>query len=154
MAGKIKSRRHIMVALATICIAAVLYVLLVVLGLIPAPTAESNTTVAEIADLNGKSVEITHTDSDLLAKDEYYSVYISDSTAQRHFWNFQRKGSLIFRYDPASLNAPLPEIRVSGPNQLTISIHAVSSVLVKENSWKQTLIKYDIGHVDYPGTLK
>lgn len=147
-------RKQIVIVFSTLLAIGAVYCLLIIGGLIPAPTAVSTETVTEMKDIGGKSFQITHTDSDLLAKDEYFSVYISDAGSNAHFWNrvFPRKRALIFRYDPTSLNGPLPFIRASKPNQIVISMPAVSSVLIKEDVWKDTSIKYEIGHIDYPGT--
>ena len=118
------------------------------LGLAPSPFATSTSTEARLNNVAGYDYEVTYTNSDTLAKNEWMSVYVSKSgTGFLPYW--LHKKTLLFRYDPAaSIHAPL--IKAIDGNTVKISIPEVSSVFVKKTELDGLTIKYEIGKVDYP----
>lgn len=128
------------------------YVFLAGTGKVPWPSSRFTETKMKIANLSGGDFEVDYTNSDLLAKEEFISVYVSKAEANTGSllskW-FPRK-TLLLRYDPGNADAPLPSISASGPNRISVSIPRVSSIIFQSRTWGQVSIDYEIEHVDYP----
>jgi hypothetical protein len=109
-------------------------------------------TKAKLSNLSGADFEVTYTNSDRLAKEEYVSVYISRTALNRTsaFDRWRNKRTLLFRYDPGRWDAPLPSISNSGPNKILIAVPRVSSITRQSKSWENLSVDYEIGYVDYP----
>lgn len=109
--------------------------------------SETKTT---LKDMSGGDFEIVYTTCDSLAKDESISVYVSSrSWISRLFY----KETLLFRYDPAMSNDPLPSITASSQNRILISIPQVSSIDVQRRNWGIVSIDYQIGKIFNPGPV-
>jgi hypothetical protein len=107
----------------------------------------------KITNLSGGDFEITYTNCDTLAKEEFVSVYVSKAGGNKTslFARWLNKRTLLFQYDPGMWNSPLPLVRASGQNRILISIPKVSSVIFQSRSWENFPVDYEIGHIDYPG---
>jgi len=140
----------------SIMLLATAYLFLAYIGVVPAPYTCSSETEKRIVDISGYDFEIVDTDCDALAKEEFVSVYVSKTEGNKNPLLVKLLGrkTLLFRYDPAMWNSPLPLVTASGPNRILVSIPRVSSVLFQRRNWEHILINYDIGHVDYPGTVQ
>ncbi len=128
----------------------VAYVLLASVGLVPAPFTCMTETRARVTNLADGDFEITHTDCDTLAKEEFVSVWVAKAKRGSWFAGLFPTRTLLFRYDPAMLDSPLPSIRAAGPHRIVISIPRVSSVMFQSRSWGDVSIDYEIEQVDYP----
>jgi hypothetical protein len=108
----------------------------------------------KITNLSGADFEITDTDCDLIAKEEFVSVYVSRTVAKGQSWfsGWRNRKTLLFRYDPGMPDNPLPSINASGENKILISIPDISSVSFQSRNWGDVSVDYAIGHIDYPGT--
>lgn len=116
----------------------------------PNTFACSSETKTTLKDISGGDFEIVYTSCDTLAKDESVSVYVSSrSWVSRLFY----KETLLFRYDPAMSNDPLPSITASSQNRILISIPQVSSIDVQRRNWGIVSIDYQIGKIFNPGPV-
>lgn len=153
MAYRAKKWRKIGIFTAgVVAVSLILWVGLMGLGVVPSPGSTISKTELRISNLHGYDYEVIYTNVDSLAKWEYVSVYAS-RTRPAHGWPYLRifeKRSLLFRYDPAMWNSPLPVIASSGRNSISISIPRVSQVFFERKKWGSLTINYDIGQVDYP----
>jgi len=104
--------------------------------------------------LPGEDVEVVYLSCDTLAKQDTIDVYLMKAGAnkQSSLIRWLYKKTLVFQYDPALEDGPLPVIRVSGRNRIVIAVPKVSSVLVKTRNWRNVSIDYEIGKTDYPET--
>jgi hypothetical protein len=102
--------------------------------------------------LPGEDVEVVYLSCDTLAKQDTIDVYVMNAGANKQpSWiRWLYKKTLVFRYDPALEDGPLPAIRASGRNRIVIAVPEVSSVLVKARNWRDVSIDYEIGKTDYP----
>lgn len=117
-------------------------------GLVPSPLATSTNTVARLNNVAGYDYEVTYTNSDTLAKNEWISVYVSKSGKSLvPYW--LHKKTLLFRYDPAA-SICAPSIEALNGHTVRISIPEVSSVFLKRTELDGLAIEYEIGKVDYP----
>ncbi len=96
-------------------------------------------------------VELIYTSCDTLAKDESISVYLLKAGANKRpaplRWLSEK--TLVFQYDPALVDGPLPLIRETSDGAISISVPRVSSVLLQERTWENKPIRYQIGQIDY-----
>ncbi len=117
-----------------------------------APGSVITETERNIPNLAGKDFEITYTNVDLIAKEEYISVYASPAAAKGRplFAKLHKQKTLLFRYDPGRWDNPSPSIVATGPNSILISVPEVSSVTRQNKDADGLHVDYDIGHIDYP----
>lgn len=129
------------------------YIVLVLAGVAPQRFSCNSQREMKLTNIAGHDFEITYTNCDVLAKEEFVSVYISSTKDNRKWWvpEWLIRKKLLFRYDPAMPTDSLPSIRVSGQNRISISIPRVSSVIFASKKWENVSVDYQIGHVDYPG---
>jgi hypothetical protein len=86
--------------------------------------------------------QITETYCSTLGEDAAISVYgLNEASGGR---------TLLFRYGPASDDLPLPEIDVTDQHIITIAVPIVSDIFFQLGRWNNRLIRYDIGHIEYP----
>jgi hypothetical protein len=111
--------------------------------------AETTETRMDIADLDGAHVQVTDTLVDAIAHSEYVSIYFSEPATSGAARLLHRK-TLLFRYDPGANDAPLPSVTANGPKTIRVTVPRVSSVFIREKSWKGLSVDYQIGHIDYP----
>jgi hypothetical protein len=121
-------------------------VALIQVGILPSPFANSTRTLSKIRDLGGNDYEITYTNSDALAKNEYISVYVMKNS-QGMSGLFHKK-ILLLKYDPATSIDP-PSITGVNSNTVRISVPRVSSIFYERHNWGSLSVDYDIGQVDY-----
>lgn len=113
----------------------------------PNTWACSSETRMTLPDISGGEFEVIYTNCDTVAKDESISVYVS---ARSWVAKLLAKKTLLFRYDPAISNSPLPSIKPSGQNRILISIPRVSSISFQSRKWGAIEVDYEIGKIDYP----
>jgi hypothetical protein len=111
--------------------------------------AEITETRMEIANLSGAQFQVTDTDYDALAKEEWVSIYVA-AAGDSHFARLIHRKTLLFQYDPWSYDAAMPTITSLGPHRIQISVPRVSSIRFKRADWKNLSIDYKIGFVEYP----
>lgn len=102
-----------------------------------------------LPDISGGDFEIIYTSCDVLAKDESISGYVS-----KRSWvaKLLARKTLLFRYDPALWNSPLPSIRTSGQNRILVSVPRVSEIIFQSRKWENLSVDYDVGHIDNPAS--
>ena len=107
-----------------------------------------------IDNLSGISFEVVDTACDVLAKDEVVEVYARKAYPKgiRIFSRLWDHRTLLFRYDPGTVNpdTPLPSITHLSQSTILISIPHVASVLEQKREWMNMSVKYEIGYVEYP----
>lgn len=129
-----------------------IYFSLAGMGLAPTQGTRFTETKMSVRNLAGADFEVTYTNADTLAKEEFISVYASNANEGKTSWLrriFVGK-TLLFRYDPAMVEGTLPTITSSGPRKINISIPRISSVIFQREKWGNLSINYDIGRIDYP----
>lgn len=131
---------------------AVLVLLWAAHAFVPTLTCASETMMR--TSLPGEDVEVVYLSCDTLAKQDTIDVYLMKTGAnnQPRLIRWLYKKTLVFRYDPASDDGPLPTIRASGPNRIVIAVPRVSSVSLERHDWRNVSVDYEIGHTDYPET--
>src|SRR5262245_49394901 len=92
----------------------------------------------EITVPSGLKFSIVETDCSTLGEDTSISIY--GATADDR--------TLLLRYSPDSDR--VAEITIADGDNIVISIPTVSSIQSMETSWRNRVIKYDVGHIDYP----
>jgi hypothetical protein len=102
--------------------------------------------------LPGEDVEVVYLSCDTLAKQDTIDVYFMKAGANKQpsLIRWLYKKTLVFRYEPALEDGPLPVIRASGRNRIVIAVPRVSSILVKFRNWRNVSIDYEIGKTEYP----
>jgi len=147
-------KKHLGLVVGGVTLLAMAYLFLAYIGAVPAPSTCTSETKETLTSVLGGDFEIVYTNCDALAKEEFVSVYVSKARGNRNplLARLSGKKTLLFRYDPAIPNSPLPLVTASGPNRILISIPRVSSILFQGRNWEQVSVDYDIGHVDYPET--
>lgn len=102
--------------------------------------------------LPAADIEVVYLSCDTIAKQDSIDVYVlkAGTNKQSLLIRWLYKKTLVFRYDPAVEDGPLPVIRASGRDRIVIEVPRVSSVLVKAKSWRNVSIDYEIGKTDYP----
>lgn len=97
-------------------------------------------------------IEVVYLSCDTIAKQDSIDVYFlkAGTNKQSPLIRWLYKKTLVFRYDPAVEDGPLPVIRASGRDRIVIAVPRVSSVLLKAKSWRNVSIDYEIGKTDYP----
>jgi hypothetical protein len=95
----------------------------------------------EIRLPSGLEFSIVETDCSTLGEDASVSIYGSNEAdgAGR---------TLLFKYGPDS--DQVSAIEITGEGVILISIPGVSDVVFTKTLWMDRLIKYNIGHIDYP----
>jgi len=113
---------------------------------------EITDTELRIDNLAGADFEVTYTNFDGIAKDEWMSVYVSKAKPGPEPWyrRWSNRRELLFRYDPGNYRERLPAIRESGSNRIRISVPRVSAIFCATKSWRNLSVEYDIGQVFYP----
>lgn len=112
--------------------------------------------VLGITNVSHTRFVIERSDCDVLAKDEFISVYASRLPASpmwRTLGWFNRR-SLLFRYDPGDDDHPLPSITAPGQKQIHIAVPKVSSIVVQNRTWNGEFITYAIGSTYFPNVSK
>jgi hypothetical protein len=108
------------------------------------------------ASFPGEDVEVVYLSCDTLAKQDTIDVYFLKAGANKQpswiRWLYRK--TLVFRYDPAFEDGPLPVFRASGPDWVLIAVPRVSSVLVRTEKWGDVSLDYKIGQIDYAETNK
>ena len=101
--------------------------------------------------LKNEDVEVIYTSCDTLAKDESISVYLlkSGSNNRSGPMRWLNRKTLVFKYDPAMVDAPLPVVQEGNDGAISISVARVSSVMVQGQTWKEQPVHYEIGQIDY-----
>jgi hypothetical protein len=129
----------------------VIYAVLVIAAVVPWPFACLTETKMKIANLSGTDLEVTYTNCDVIAKDEFVSVYASPAVGKGDsvFARLLNRRTLVFRYDPGKPDN-LPSIKGVGDDRILISNPGVSQVFYQSRKWKSVTIDYEIGHIDYP----
>jgi hypothetical protein len=147
-------RSRMGLAAGSILLLIIAYLSLAYLGIIPKPFACNSETKRLVTDISGGDFEITYTNCDALAKEEFVSVYVTRTKGSGNpiLAKLLNKRTLLFRYDPAMVDSPLPLVTTSSPGKVLISIPRVSSVLFQRRSWERTSIDYNIAQIDYPET--
>jgi len=148
------SRRALALLASVVFVIGIAYIFLTKVGMVPTPSTCMTESKVRITNLSGGDFEITDTDCDFLAKEEFVSVYVSRARTNGGslLAKWFRGKTLLFRYDPAMLDSPLPVIRASGSNRILISIPRVSSVMFQSKKWNNVSIDYEIEQVDFPVT--
>jgi hypothetical protein len=151
---KIKMNKRALILVGSLALLAAAYLFLALVGVVPAPFACSSETKQTLGNVSGMDFEITYTNCDTLAKEEFVSIYVSKTgeSGGSLFGRLFSRRTLVFRYDPGMWNSPLPLITASGPNRVLISISRISSIMSQSKSWDNVTIDYVIGQVDYPRT--
>jgi hypothetical protein len=112
--------------------------------------------VLGITNVSNTRFVIERSDCDVLAKDEFISVYATKLPASP-LWGtlgwFNRR-SLLFRYDPGDDDHPLPSITVLGKEQIRIAVPKVSSIVVQNRTWNGESITYAVGSTYFPNVSK
>ncbi len=147
-------RRILRWGVSAVMVLAAAYIVLVLAGIAPNRLSCNSQREIELTNISGHDFEITYTNCDGLAKEEFVSVYISSGKSSGKWWlpGWMSKKGLLFRYDPAMPNAPLPSIKASGQDKVVISIPRVSSIIFEIRKWKNLSVDYEIGRIDYPPT--
>lgn len=112
--------------------------------------------VLNTTETSGVRFVIEKSSCDILAKDEYISVYaisVPRSPLQKLLGPFNKQ-SLLFRYDPGQEDNPLPSVTLLGQAQIRIAVLSVSSIAVQDRTWNDKSISYDIGKIYYPQNSK
>jgi hypothetical protein len=145
-------RKTVAYAAATMGTFCVVYAVLVFAAVVPWPFACLTETKMKIANLSGVDVEVTYTNCDVIAKDEFVSVYASPAIGRGEslFARLRNRKTLIFRYDPGRQEDLLPSIKATSDNRILISNPGVSQVFYQSRKWKSVNIDYEIGHIEYP----
>jgi hypothetical protein len=127
-----------------------LYIVLGLIGIVPMPRTDISETKLQVKDLSGADFQVIETDHDALAKEEFVSVYASESM-DRSNWlsHLIHRKQLLFRYDPWNWDEPMPTIKNVGPGRVQISVGRVSSIIFQRRDWKKVSIDYNIGFVEY-----
>jgi hypothetical protein len=112
--------------------------------------------VLRITETSGVRFVIEKSSCDLLAKDEFISVYATKlpTSPFQKMLGWVNRQSLLFRYDPGNEDNPLPSITASGQNQIRIALPKVSSIEVQNRTWNDRSISYEIGKIYYPTDSK
>lgn len=99
----------------------------------------------QISNLAGFDFEVTHTDCDVgLYKGAAMSLFVSKAG--------EGEKALLFKFGPEDDDL-IPEIKVDEHDStILISISDISFVYSQRDRWRDMAIKYDIGHIDYPGS--
>ena len=106
------------------------------------PNACLTETHKKIIDLSGLDFEISETNCDVIAKEDWVDVSVA-----RTGWGGK---TLLFRYDPGHPDNPLPTISRPDPRTIHIAIPWVSEILLRQYTWQGMAVTYDIGRVEYP----
>jgi hypothetical protein len=106
-----KTRRLLLAVLVVLVVSGGAYAGLTYLGIVPSPTACSTETKLVKRNIAGLDFQITDSDCDTLAKEEFVSVYVSVSDSNRSWiGRLINRKELLFRYYPENWNSPLPSI--------------------------------------------
>lgn len=140
--ARMKARKRVLLIGVLLAFAAIAYLLLGVIGLVPMPGDCITKQRAAYSNRSGFDFWITETDCDTLGKDAGVSIFASKAG--------EGTRTLLFKYDWTKYDDPVPEIQVSSGGTIRLSIAAVSSVFIAKNEWKYGKIQYDIGHIEYP----
>jgi hypothetical protein len=107
-----------------------------------------------IPDLSGIKVEVVYTNCDTLAKEESISIYLSRAKKESWFAKWRNHRTLVFSYDPARSDSPLPSVTRPSDSTVLISVPEISSVIHQSRNWQNISIAYNLGKVDYPTNPK
>jgi hypothetical protein len=114
-----------------------------ILWLIWSPNTCVTETRQKISNLSGFDFESTFTDCDAIAKWAYVRVVGSRAG--------KGEKTLLFEYDPNI--GEVPEISVTDPTHIVITIPLVSSIKFQMRDWGDVHIEYRIGRVIYERTV-
>ncbi len=123
-----------------VVISLVIYLVLTGIGLDPL-TACITKVHMRLSDLAGFDFEISDTDCDEIAKEEWISVFASKAG--------QADKTLVFEYDPGG-GDPFPVITLVDRHSVRISVPWISSIRFRRDSLKGLSVVYKINKVDYP----
>jgi hypothetical protein len=145
-------RKTLAYSVAAVGMLCVVYAVLVIAGVVPSPFACLTETKMKIANLSGMDVDVTYTNCDTIAKEEFVSVYASPAIGREEslFARLLNRRTLVFRYDPGRPDDLLPLIKAVGDNRILISNPGVSEVFYQTLKWKSVSIDYDIGLIKQP----
>jgi hypothetical protein len=90
---------------------------------------------------SGLKFSVVETDCSTLGEDASVSIYGLDEA-------HDAGKTLLFKFGPDS--DQVSAIEITGEDGILISIPSVSDVIFMETMWMDRLIKYNIGHADYP----
>ena len=141
MAGFVRSRVATIAAAGAT--AAILYYWLpdILLLAFPLPGACHTSILGKIDNAVSYDFEISNTTFKTLASDDAIAIFISCTS--------QSEKTALFKYDPG--NAELPIIDVVEPRTVVVSVRRSSSVYFRKHRWEDVSIRYDLGHIQYPG---
>ena len=95
----------------------------------------------EIRLPSGLEFSIVETDCSTLGEDASVSIYgLNEADGAGR--------TLLFKYGPDS--DQVSAIEITGEDGILISIPSVSDVTFMKARWMDRLVKYNIGHIDYP----
>ena len=92
----------------------------------------------EITVPSGPKFSTVETDCSTLGEDTSVSIYGAAADDR----------ALLLKYSPDANR--VAEITIADGNNIVISIPTVSSIQSMKPSWCDRVIKYDVGHIDYP----
>ena len=118
-----------------------IYIFLAIIGLAWTPWVCLDTPVAKITGLLGYNFDVIYTNCDLIAKEEWISVFAARPGAWR--------STLLFQYVPWRYDDK-PAITATDGRTIRISIPKLSSVHMRRTGWDDLTIEYDIGYIEYP----
>jgi hypothetical protein len=98
-------------------------------------------TLANLPGPSGIGFEIRSYDCDTLAKQ--YDIHVLASGSRHH------GQTVLFTYVPHR-DGDVPRISVVDGKRIVISIGAISSIGIQQQSWNDMPIEYHIGAIDYP----
>lgn len=108
--------------------------------------------VLRITETSGIRFVIERSSCDLLGKDEAVSVYATTVSGSplRGLLGWFGHRALLFRYDPGSVDNPLPTIVLPTSTEIHVMIPSVSSILVQRRNWDGKAVSFDIGKIYFP----
>jgi hypothetical protein len=146
-------RKTLTYCAATVVALCFVYAVLVIAAVVPWPFACLTETKMKIANLSGMELEVTYTNCDVIAKDEFVDVYASPAIGrgwESFFARLLNRKTLIFRCDPGKPDDVVPTIKAAGDNRILISNPGVSSIFYQSRKWKNVSMDYAIGRIYYP----
>jgi hypothetical protein len=126
------------VPVGVICLS--MYLMLVLIGLDPL-TACITETRGKISAMAGSDFEISETNCDEIAKQDWISVSVS-RPGKAH-------KTLLFQYDPPDVD-PFPVITPTGPHSVQIAVPWNAEVLFHRDGPNGLSVVYKVGGIEYP----
>jgi hypothetical protein len=142
-------RRDYLVIIALVCAATLFAGFVSLCSKLRENTRFSETKLV-LNNVAGAGFDVVETDSDMLAKEQFVSVYVYDSGSRSNWLKrLVHPRVLLFRYDPWNWEEPMPTIEADRPDHIRISIPRVSSILFQKRQFKRIDVDYAVGFVEY-----